>query len=141
MHLSADACEWPFNAFERDIHRLFRLLRRSNLYPCSFLIRMGMSPEKTSDAYGWSDIPTDDEFLPHYMEEDDGGPVKTIHKDKPWCFSWPDEVRDEVLARLLALNAERAEQERLAGTAPGSKKTAKKRTKKTKAETESGGLF
>ena len=34
-------------------------------------------------------------------------------KKKPWRFRWPDEVRDEVLARLLKLNAERAEEERL----------------------------
>jgi hypothetical protein len=33
----------------------------------------------------------------------------------PWRYRWPDEVRDDVLARLLALNAERAELERLTG--------------------------
>jgi hypothetical protein len=33
----------------------------------------------------------------------------------PWRHRWPDDVRDDVLARLLALNAERAEAERLAG--------------------------
>ena len=29
----------------------------------------------------------------------------------PWRYRWPDAVRDEVLARLLALNAERYEEE------------------------------
>ena len=29
-------------------------------------------------------------------------------KKKPYRYRWPDTVRDEVLARLLALNAERA---------------------------------
>ena len=38
----------------------------------------------------------------------------------PWRYRWPDEVRDDVLARLLALNAERAELERLTGL-PGAK--------------------
>lgn len=33
----------------------------------------------------------------------------------PWRHRWPDDVRDDVLARLLALNAQRAEAERLAG--------------------------
>ena len=33
----------------------------------------------------------------------------------PWRYRWPDEVRDDVLARLLALNAHRAEIERLTG--------------------------
>jgi hypothetical protein len=46
----------------------------------------------------------------------------TVHRGvsrrkKPWRYRWPDEVRDEVLARLLKLNAERAEQEKLAGLA------------------------
>ena len=36
-------------------------------------------------------------------------------KKKPWRYRWPDEVRDEVLARLLALNAERAVEEARAG--------------------------
>lgn len=38
----------------------------------------------------------------------------------PWRYRWPDEVRDDILARLLALNAERAELERLTGL-PGAK--------------------
>lgn len=33
----------------------------------------------------------------------------------PWRYRWPDEVRDDVLARLLERNAKRAEEERLAG--------------------------
>ena len=33
----------------------------------------------------------------------------------PWRYRWPDDVRDDILARLLALNAQRAELERLTG--------------------------
>ena len=53
---------------------------------------------------------------------------KKSKKKKPWCLRWPDDFRDEVLARLLALNAERAEQEKLAGLtfAPTTKGRAKK---------------
>jgi hypothetical protein len=70
------------------------------------------------DAYGWTDIqPSRErpscEFLLDYEEdEDDEG---TSRRRKPWRYRWPDDIRDEVLARLLALNAVRAEEERLAG--------------------------
>ena len=56
------------------------------------------------DAYGWTDIPTDCEFLLDYeIDEEEWG-----SKKKPYRYRWPDDVRDEVLARLLELNAERA---------------------------------
>ena len=56
------------------------------------------------DTYGWTDIPTDCEFLLDYeIDEETWGAKK-----KPYRYRWPDEVRDEVLARLLELNAKRA---------------------------------
>ena len=59
------------------------------------------------DAYGWTDIPTDYDFLLDYeIDETTWGTKK-----KPYRYRWPDEVRDEVLARLLALNAERTAEE------------------------------
>jgi hypothetical protein len=84
-------------------------------------------------AYGWPAIPTACEFLLDYEEEEDPDTDPTAagkakrKKKKPYRLRWPDEIRDEVLAKLLALNAERAEQERLAGT-------GKKTTRKTKTE-------
>ena len=64
------------------------------------------------DAYGWTDISTDCEFLLDYeIDEATWG-----RKKKPYRYRWPDAVRDEVLARLLALNAERAAEEARAGT-------------------------
>ena len=63
------------------------------------------------DAYGWKDISTDCEFLLDYeIDEEEWG-----RKKKPWRYRWPDDVRDEVLVRLMALNAQRAQEERLAG--------------------------
>ena len=63
------------------------------------------------DAYGWTDIPTDCDFLLDYeIDEATWG-----RKKKPYRYRWPDAVRDEVLARLLALNAERAAEEVRAG--------------------------
>ena len=56
------------------------------------------------DAYGWTDIPTDCDFLlDHEIDEETWGARK-----KPYRYRWPDEVRDEVLARLLELNSRRA---------------------------------
>ena len=63
------------------------------------------------DAYGWTDIPTDCEFLLDYeIDEETWG-----KKKKPYRYRWPDEIRDEVLARLLELNASRAAEEARAG--------------------------
>ena len=60
------------------------------------------------DAYGWSDIPTDCNFLLAYeIDEEEWG-----RKKKPYRYRWPNDVHDEVLARLLELNGERAAKER-----------------------------
>ena len=65
------------------------------------------------DAYGWNDIPTDCDFLlDHEIDEAAWG-----RKKKPCRYRWPDTVRDEVLARLLALNADRAAKEARTGSA------------------------
>lgn len=99
------------------------------------------------DAYGWDDIPTDCQFILDYDDEDDdetGG----RRRKKPWRYRWPDLVRDEVLARLLKLNAERAEEERLAGivvsestevystSSPGAAKRSRKRKEATQGQPE-----
>ena len=64
------------------------------------------------DAYGWDDIPTDCEFLLDYeIDEEEWG-----NRKKPYRYRWPNEVRDEVLAQLLELNAQRPRREK--GTKP-----------------------
>ena len=59
-------------------------------------------------AYGWNDLA--DRAAPEFIEQeaDEGKAPKTR-------LDWPAEFKDEVLARLLALNAERAATERAAG--------------------------
>ena len=48
-----------------------------------------------------------------------------VKKKLPWRYRWPDDVRETVLARLLALNAERyAEEVALDLHSKGKKKTA-----------------
>jgi hypothetical protein len=72
------------------------------------------------DAYGWTDLQPTCDFLLDYVEEEEnegGGKAKK----KPYRYRWPDDFRDEVLARLLALNKERAQQESLSGAAPAKK--------------------
>jgi hypothetical protein len=79
------------------------------------------------NAYGWTDISIDCEFLLDYEDENDSEiEGRARLRKKPWRYRWPDVVRDEVLARLLKLNAERAEQDRFAGEATVPKKPAKK---------------
>jgi hypothetical protein len=63
-------------------------------------------------AYGWDDLA--DRAAPEFIEQgaDEGKKPKAR-------LDWPGEFKDEVLARLLALNAERAAAERAAGIACG----------------------
>ena len=49
----------------------------------------------------------------HGATEDEEAGKK--RKKKPWRYRFPDDVRDDVLARLIALNRERAEDERRRG--------------------------
>lgn len=92
------------------------------------------------DAYGWTDLQPTCEFLLDYEEEeedeDDAG--KARRRKKPWRYRWPDDFRDEVLARLLELNKKRAEAERLAGAAAraAEKPKAGKAKKKQKGQGE-----
>jgi len=90
------------------------------------------------DAYGWTDLKPTCEFLLDYEEdedEDDSGGGR--RRKKPWRYRWPDDFRDEILARLLELNRQRAEEERLSGAAEsGRGKSTKKSTKGRKADTK-----
>ncbi len=65
------------------------------------------------DAYGWSDISTDCTFLLDYEEEEEESTGR--QKKKPWRYRWSEEVHDDVLARLILLNQQRAEAESLGG--------------------------
>ncbi len=59
------------------------------------------------NAYDWPDLPTDCDFhLDYEIDEEAWGTKK-----KPYRYRWPNDIRDEVLARLLELNAERAAEE------------------------------
>ena len=62
------------------------------------------------DAYGWADLrPTCDFLLDYEVEDDEADDSgRARQRKKPWRYRWSNEARDEILARLLALNTERA---------------------------------
>lgn len=66
------------------------------------------------EAYGWQDLA--DRAAPIFLDESN----EDDHAYQRRLF-WPSDFRDEVLARLLALNAERHTEEVRLGVAPGMK--------------------
>jgi hypothetical protein len=100
------------------------------------------------DAYGWSDIQPKSGFAPEFEdeeEEDDNG----RSRKKKYRYRWPDEIRDQVLARLLELNRQRALEEGQpaigepdgSAASNGNVKTARKTTKQTKPKDTSTQLM
>lgn len=107
-------------------------------------------------AYGWDDLADSAVcgFGLDYLEvEDDSfaqpdslwwssaaeahafeGSLPASRKRLPWRYRWPDDFRDEVLARLLELNEQRHRDEVLEGRAVGGRATKKKTTKKKVAK-------
>jgi hypothetical protein len=89
------------------------------------------------NAYGWTDFPTACEFLLDFeIDEEEWGTKK-----KPYRYRWPDDVRDEVLARLLELNAERAREEARSGTVAGKKPGRKPAPRRAADGSDEGNLF
>ena len=83
-------------------------------------------------AYGWDDIPTECEFLLDYeIDEEEWG-----NKRKPYRYRWPDDVHDEVLARLVALNGERAAAEQRSGAAAAKRGRGARRPVAVSEQTE-----
>ncbi|MCB9882375.1 MAG: N-6 DNA methylase [Planctomycetes bacterium] len=79
------------------------------------------------DAYGWTDLEPTCEFLLDYeIDEEAWG-----KKKKPYRYRWPDDLHDEVLARLLELNQQRAAEERRLGLTKSTRKKPKRSRKKT----------
>jgi hypothetical protein len=90
------------------------------------------------DAYGWRAIETTcDFFLDYEIDEEEWGDRK-----KPWRYRWPDDVRDEVLARLLELNTARAAAEARSGAAAARKPRGRKApAKRAPRRSGTGDLF
>lgn len=90
------------------------------------------------EAYDWHDLAerATCKFLLDYEdeEEDEDGSTEAprSRRRKPWRYRWPDEFRDEVLARLLDLNQQRAAEERRTGAAAAGTAKSVKKTKSAK---------
>ena len=92
-------------------------------------------------AYGWSDLVETGrcacEFLPDYYDEPEqegGDPIPKSIRHR-----WPDATRDEVLARLLKLNAERAAEEAAEKKREDANEPRKKSAAKKPAHKKTGG--
>jgi hypothetical protein len=92
------------------------------------------------DAYGWTDIQPRCEFILDYVDDDEDEPGKVSKKKKPYRYRWPDDIRDEVLGRLLELNAERAREEQLPAVGGTGKGKAAKGRKRSAGAVELPGL-
>jgi hypothetical protein len=101
------------------------------------------------DAYGWQDIQPVCEFFPEFDDEDEEDESGRPRKKK-YRYRWPEEIHDEVLARLLDLNRQRAleegqipvpEQPAESPWSNESQKSTKKRSRKSVAAGSPGPLF
>ena len=64
----------------------------------------------TFDAYGWTGVHSQCTFFPEFNEEEDDSDNGRSRR-KRYRYRWPDETCDDVLARLLELNRQRALEE------------------------------
>lgn len=94
-------------------------------------------------THGWAVAQSECALLKAYEEagnkEEETG---NLSEKKPWRYRWPDEVRDEVLVRLIAHKGEQAAEEWRAGEAVATAAGAvekPKRAKKAKGESEGTG--
>jgi hypothetical protein len=83
------------------------------------------------DAYGWSDLNPACEFFAEFQDEEGEETESGRTRPKKFRYRWPDEVHDEILARLLELNRARAEDESQSVPATSLAKTVGKRGRKS----------
>jgi N-6 DNA Methylase len=82
------------------------------------------------NAYGWKKLLPICDFFPEFDDEDTDD-EEPSRKKKRFRYRWPDEIRDDVLARLLVLNQEQYDEEALAGLhtkANGSRGTRRRKS-------------
>jgi hypothetical protein len=89
------------------------------------------------EAYGWNDIAPTCEFFPEFDDEDEDDSSRPGRANQAkYRYRWPVDTHDEVLARLLALNRERASQQAEPQQAVKDSPSKAKVSKKPKTPTE-----
>ncbi|MNY49099.1 hypothetical protein D3C86_1844930 [compost metagenome] len=63
------------------------------------------------DAYGWKELELRYDFFPEGGETESDEEAEASSKRKKYRFRWPDELHDEMLAKLFDLNAQYAAEE------------------------------
>ena len=66
-------------------------------------------------VYGWSDLSGECEFLRDHAPDAE---TLSSRRRTPYRYRWPERTHNEVLGRLLKLNAKRAAEEARSGTRP-----------------------
>jgi hypothetical protein len=90
------------------------------------------------EAYGWSDIRRLCEFFPEFEDDEDSDEQESNRtRTKKYRYRWPDEIHDEVLARLLALNQQRAAIPQVETEPPVKPQKTERKTKRSKKTDES----
>lgn len=90
-----------YNRFNRPDERSPGILRLRDLHDAM--------DRAVLDAYGWRNLQPVCEFSPEFDEDDEDDDARPGRaKSVKYRYRWPEEIHDEVLARLLALNRERA---------------------------------
>lgn len=91
------------------------------------------------DAFEWSTLATNCEFIPEHDEPEGAADGVRSETAARYRYRWPDDIRDEVLARLLELNRQRAEDERLVAAEEEEQGPSKPRAKRRKKPPSEGG--
>ena len=72
------------------------------------------------DAYGWHDVPVACAFVEENPEDEDAeAEAGAKPRRRKYRYRWPDDVRDDVMGRLIALNTARAAEEARRGAGAG----------------------
>ena len=87
------------------------------------------------DAFDWTTVQPVCDFFPEFDDEEDE--EESTRKKKRYRYRWPDEVRDDILARLLILNQRRYDEEVLAGLHDKTERSRSSRRNSASADEES----
>ena len=98
-----------YNSFHNPLERDPQIVRLRELH--------ASLDRAVLDAYGWHDVPVTCEFVEENPEDEDADAAPgTRPRRKKYRYSWPDDVRDGVMGRLIALNTSRAAEEARRGS-------------------------